>query len=1078
MSSNVVKMATVAILFVGALVFFSTGATASSSTLSSSDFAGGDGTKENPYIIETPAQLDKVRNYLDAHFRLEADIDLSHYSDGEGWDPIASGFNTSNPDTLFTGSFDGNGFTISNLTIDREEDCQGLFAAVGEEGEIRDVHLEDVTINGGSCVGSLVGLNYGVIENASVNFGLVNGDDFVGGLVGRHSGELVSSHADISVFGQDYVGGLVGYMNGFNHKTVSIRDSYASGNVDGKTVVGGLVGRIETDNAGSINEIMNSYAEGKVTGDKHVGGFIGSNAVLPGGTIIVRNSYATGDVTGQSQVGGLIGYNVTTSGSDTTFVIAQNYVTGKVTGPVDDTINGFIGENYFRPGSDIIVENNFWVKDHYTDPIPDNGYGTPVTWEELSDPDTFGDWDFSDGWYQYDGEFPFHHWQNPLISWDVSIAKNVLELGQTTEITVHTKHEKSEYDATTTATYTVDREIVHIDQNGTVVPLKGGQATITVSLFGNAEQLDIVVDTGKPEPPTITLVPDGWTKASEVKVTIDHEAKDHQKADVKTIRIKVGDGEWDDYAFAGEPVIFKVTEEGQTSIQAQAVDEIGNVSDMVEKTVKISRSGLRLESKLHLTSDDQQLYSSGTWTNQSVTAVVYASHDQGLAFGPVEYSVDEGDTWEIYENPLVFSNDGQFPLWFTVKDIAGNELDGQVMIRIDGTKPVIQFDPEGNDDKKKSVSSRVSVMDYGSGVDENSLHYIWSTSERPLDEHAGWQPFQNNSTLTHTDDNDGDWYLHIRAADRAGNESYEISKRFRLENEKRNQYIPSNIADLSELNFDGVLLTPEFSNHITEYRGQVGHETDQIELTLRAAHPFATIEINGERIGKEQEPISIPLNDELQTIEIVVTAENGTKKTYTIMIEREQAEEDDSELPIDPYFSDIEGHWAERSIMEAALKGWIKGYPDQTFKPDAPVTRAKFLVMLARALNWEGEGVTLGFRDKELIGAWAEQAIAQAVESGIIIGYEDGSFRPGKAITRLEIAIIIAKILEVNLTESTLTSFADDANIPSWGKPYVEALWKLGIFNGRDGNRFEANEATTRAEAVIVLFRLLKRQEL
>ena len=301
-----------------------------------------------------------------------------------------------------------------------------------------------------------------------------------------------------------------------------------------------------------------------------------------------------------------------------------------------------------------------------------------------------------------------------------------------------------------------------------------------MSLFGNAEQLDIVVDTGKPEPPTITLVPDGWTKASEVKVTIDHEAKDHQKADVKTIRIKVGDGEWDDYAFAGEPVIFKVTEEGQTSIQAQAVDEIGNVSDMVEKTVKISRSGLRLESKLHLTSDDQQLYSSGTWTNQSVTAVVYASHDQGLAFGPVEYSVDEGDTWEIYENPLVFSNDGQFPLWFTVKDIAGNELDGQVMIRIDGTKPVIQFDPEGNDDKKKSVSSRVSVMDYGSGVDENSLHYIWSTSERPLDEHAGWQPFQNNSTLTHTDDNDGDWYLHIRAADRAGNESYKISKRFVL----------------------------------------------------------------------------------------------------------------------------------------------------------------------------------------------------------------------------------------------------------------------------------------------------------
>ena len=106
-----------------------------------------------------------------------------------------------------------------------------------------------------------------------------------------------------------------------------------------------------------------------------------------------------------------------------------------------------------------------------------------------------------------------------------------------------------------------------------------------------------------------------------------------------------------------------------------------------------------------------------------------------------------------------------------------------------------------------------------------------------------------------------------------------------------------------------MLLTPEFSNHITEYRGQVGHETDQIELTLRAAHPFATIEINGERIGKEQEPISIPLNDELQTIEIVVTAENGTKKTYTIMIEREQAEENDSELPAGPILPLVFNIW-------------------------------------------------------------------------------------------------------------------------------------------------------------------------
>ena len=542
MSSNHLKMTTIATLFFSALVLLSIGAAASSITSLSSDFAGGSGTVDDPYIIMTPAQLNNVRFHLDSHFKLGADIDLFHYSDGEGWEPIASGFNTSHPETLFTGSFDGNGFTISNLEIDREELCQGLFAAVGEEGEIRDVHLKYVTISGGSCVGSLVGLNYGVIENASANFGSVQGDDFVGGLVGRHSGELAGSHAHISVNGVESVGGLVGLLNGLNDKTVSIRDSYASGDVDGAIFVGGLIGRNETGNWGSINEITNCYAEGKVTGIKHVGGLIGSNSVLPGGTIIVRNSYATGDVTGQIQVGGLIGYNVTTDGLDSTFVIAQNYVTGKVTGPVDETVNGFIGQNYFRPGSDIRVENNFWVKDHYTDPIPDNGFGTPVTWAELSDPDTFSDWDLTDGWYHYEGEMPFLHWQNPLISWEISIEENDLTLDDSTKIIVKTEHQNGDqYNGVRSARYTIDPdvpEIVRVDSDGTVHAVKGGKATIAVSLFDKSETFDIVVDSGDPEPPAITLAPDGWTNADEVKVTIEHEAKDHRKADIKRSAFK------------------------------------------------------------------------------------------------------------------------------------------------------------------------------------------------------------------------------------------------------------------------------------------------------------------------------------------------------------------------------------------------------------------------------------------------------------------------------------------------------------------------------------------------------------
>lgn len=90
MSANGFKLVPIAFLFFSALVLFSTGAAASSITPFSSDFAGGSGTEDDPYIIMTPAQLNNVRFHLDSHFKLGADIDLFHYSDGEGWEPIAS----------------------------------------------------------------------------------------------------------------------------------------------------------------------------------------------------------------------------------------------------------------------------------------------------------------------------------------------------------------------------------------------------------------------------------------------------------------------------------------------------------------------------------------------------------------------------------------------------------------------------------------------------------------------------------------------------------------------------------------------------------------------------------------------------------------------------------------------------------------------------------------------------------------------------------------------------------------------------------------------------------------------------
>ncbi|TVX99096.1 Ig-like domain repeat protein [Cohnella terricola] len=172
-------------------------------------------------------------------------------------------------------------------------------------------------------------------------------------------------------------------------------------------------------------------------------------------------------------------------------------------------------------------------------------------------------------------------------------------------------------------------------------------------------------------------------------------------------------------------------------------------------------------------------------------------------------------------------------------------------------------------------------------------------------------------------------------------------------------------------------------------------------------------------------------------------------------------------------FSDISGHWAEDNIKQAASAGIVSGYQDGTFKPDRTVTRAEFAVMLMNALKSQGDEVALTFTDKSKIGAWAQKSIMQAVYAGIITGYEDSTFRPNAEITRSEMTAMIAKALAQTLNEKTATGFSDDKYIPDWAKGAVAAMKKLGIVEGKGTNQFAPNDKTTRAEAVTVLLRML-----
>ncbi|MCZ2257585.1 S-layer homology domain-containing protein [Sporosarcina sp. G11-34] len=179
--------------------------------------------------------------------------------------------------------------------------------------------------------------------------------------------------------------------------------------------------------------------------------------------------------------------------------------------------------------------------------------------------------------------------------------------------------------------------------------------------------------------------------------------------------------------------------------------------------------------------------------------------------------------------------------------------------------------------------------------------------------------------------------------------------------------------------------------------------------------------------------------------------------------------------PIDPIINltDIANHWAREQIKEGVTRKIVNGYGDHTFRPDNKVNRAEFAIIIANALSLKGEGVVLNFVDNRKIGASSRKAIAQAVEAGIISGFHDGTFRPDAEITRLEMAAIIARAMELPMDPTAHTGFADDGSIPAWARGEVGALQKTGVIQGRSGNKFDPRANATRAETIVMLLRML-----
>ena len=255
------------------------------STPGLAQFAGGDGSLENPWQIATPAQFDELRNYLgaghaDKHFVLTSDIDLWAYSDGAGWVPVGEESNR------FSGHLGGDGHVIRNLVINRPEaDYQGLFGYL-DGALIRRLGVENVDLQGGHFTGGLAGrADDSTIESVHVTGDIRGGDD-TGGMIGHLDGSnLHLTHVAATVEGHQRTGGLAGRVS-----TSSILRAHTLGSVTGADgYIGGLAGRIDS---GSITD---SYSRAGVSGS---GGYIGGLAGYKAAAGTIQRAYTTGAVSG------------------------------------------------------------------------------------------------------------------------------------------------------------------------------------------------------------------------------------------------------------------------------------------------------------------------------------------------------------------------------------------------------------------------------------------------------------------------------------------------------------------------------------------------------------------------------------------------------------------------------------------------------------------------------------------------------------------------------------------------------------------------------------------------------------
>jgi len=165
--------------------------------------------------------------------------------------------------------------------------------------------------------------------------------------------------------------------------------------------------------------------------------------------------------------------------------------------------------------------------------------------------------------------------------------------------------------------------------------------------------------------------------------------------------------------------------------------------------------------------------------------------------------------------------------------------------------------------------------------------------------------------------------------------------------------------------------------------------------------------------------------------------------------------------------ADLKGHWAEAELARWMERGLLTGYPDGTVRPDKEITRAEFAALANRLFQFRAKA-NIAFADAA--DEWFRDELAAAVAAGYFSGYPDGTIRPNQLISRQEAAVAAARIVRAEASgEEAPGAFSDAGEIAPWAQAAVAAAMDSGIMRGYPDGTFRPHRAITRAEAVVML---------